>query len=57
VYPARNSFQKIVTDFKKRHKKAAVAAEFILALPGTPGEDATVGREDRFRGIGSVPRA
>jgi hypothetical protein len=27
-------------DFEKRHKKAAVAAEFILALPGTPSENA-----------------
>jgi hypothetical protein len=37
-------------DFEKRHKKAAVAAEFILALPETPSEN--VG----CRAARSIPR-
>jgi hypothetical protein len=55
VYPARNSFQETVMIFKKPHKKAALAAELILALPGTSSENAGYRPRNRFCGIGCVP--
>jgi hypothetical protein len=35
-------------DFEKQHKKSAVAVEFILALLGTPSENAGHRPRDRF---------